>query len=372
MNFRNFTALICWLGLLAVSAWAQETPGMTNLWQVKLPSGTSGSSPACAPDGTIYVGTFRGGLFAFTPEGQRKWKFQAGLEINSSPAVADDGTVYFGSRDQKLYALAPDGKMKWSFATEGWVDASPALATDGTIYFGSWDKNFYALNPDGSLKWKFATSNLVDSSAAIGADGIIYFGSHDGFFYALSTDGKLKWKFAAGAEISASPAIAADGTIYFSSTDGIFYARKPDGSERWRSRTQGWTSSSPVLDEAGNIYLSVNVEEFSLSPDGKVRWHFYINKPVTTSAAALTNGNIFIAGPWSASGLVNSAGKFLWNFPAGQGFYASANISPLGVIYIADDHLLSALRLATSATSAAKSSWPQWRADPQHTGRVQK
>ncbi len=372
MNFRIFCGLAILLGWLALSSRAQETPAVTNLWQVKLPSGSTGSSPACAPDGTIYIGTFRGGLFAFTPEGEMKWKFPAGLQINSSPAVAEDGTIYFGSRDRKFYALAPDGKPKWSFATQGWVDASPALAADGTIHFGSWDKNFYALNPDGSLKWKFATSNLIDASAAIGTDGTIYFGSHDKNFYALAPDGKLKWKFATGAEISASPAIAADGTIYISSADGNFYAIRPDGTESWRLRTKGWTSSSPVLDEGGNIYLAVDREEFSLSPDGKVRWHFYINQPVATSAAALTGNQNFIAGPWSASGLITSDGKYLWNFPAALGFYSSANVSPLGVIYLADDHMFSALRLTVGPTSAAKSSWPQWRADSQHTGRVQK
>ena len=106
----------------------------------------------------------------------------------------------------------------------------------------------------------------------------------------------MKWKFTTGAEITASPAIAADGTVYISSTDGNFYALNPDGTERWQVHTGGNTSSSPVLDENGNLYFAAAKEQYSLSPDGKVRWHFG-NPAISTSDAATANGQIFMATP---------------------------------------------------------------------------
>src|ERR1035437_4854036 len=206
MNLKMFAGLgLC--GLIASGTRAQPAaPAVTNLWKVRLPDSGNESSPALAPDGTIYQGTFGGWLVAIMPDGKVKWKFKTGREVRSSPAVADDGTIYFGSRDWKFYALTPAGKLKWTFPTGAWVDSSPALAPDGTVYFGSWDKNFYALAPDGKLKWKFATSNLIVSSPAVALDGTVYFGSHDKNFYALAPDGKLKWKFATGAELESSPA----------------------------------------------------------------------------------------------------------------------------------------------------------------------
>jgi len=364
-----FFLLLAWL--LAFSCRAQDT-GVTNLWTFRLPDRGTESSPALAPDGTIYEGTFHGWLLALTPDGKLKWRFKTGLEIKSSPAVAADGTIYFGSRDRKFYALTPTGKLKWSFATGAWVDSSPAIAADGTIYFGSWDTNFYALNPDGKLKWQFATGSVVDSSPAIGADGTIYFGSHDKIFYALTPDGKLKWKFATGAEITASPVIAADGTIYTSSTDGNFYALNPDGSARWQLHTGGYTSSSPVLDESGSLYFPINTEVYSFSPAGKIRWHFGNNTPSSGSAAVVARDQFFSSAPWSTSGMFSSDGKLLWQFSVGFGFYTSANISLSGVIYIADEVKLYAFHPMKNAAPPAKSSWPLWRADPQHTGRVQK
>ena len=138
--------------LLAFTAAAQNPEAATNLWRFELPDYFCEASPALAPDGTLYVGTVRGGLIALNPDGKVKWKFKAGREIKSSPAVAGDGTIYFGARDRQLYAVSPQGKLKWKFPTGAWVDSSPAIATDGTVYFGTWDKLFYAVNPNGALK----------------------------------------------------------------------------------------------------------------------------------------------------------------------------------------------------------------------------
>lgn len=371
MNFKTFTCAALLLATVG-SALGQGTEAVTNVWQFRLPDRGTQSSPALALDGTIYQGTFHGWLVAISPEGKLKWKFKAGHEIRSSPAVGPDGTIYFGSRDRKFYALTPAGSLKWTFATGAWVDSSPAIAPDGTVYFGSWDTNFYALTPDGSLKWQFPTGDIIFSSPAIGADGTVYFGSHDKNLYALNPDGKMKWKFATGAQVTASPAIGGDGTVYFSSTDGNLYALNPDGTKRWQLHVDCFTGSSPVLDEAGNLYLGVSKERISVSPDSKVRWRMGGNEPISISSAAMRNGLLFTTGFASISGLIRDDAYFLWNFRVGYAFTSSPNISPDGVIYQADEMFLYALKPATNAAPPARSSWPLWRSDPQHTGRVQK
>lgn len=354
---------------------AQPTEAATNLWQFKFPHPDNGSesSPALAPDGTAYQGTFCGWLYAITPEGRSKWKFKAGHEIKSSPAVADDGTIYFGSRDRKLYALTPAGKPKWAFPTGAWVDSSPAIAADGTVYFGSWDKTFYALTPEGKLKWKFATSNLIASSPAIGVDGTVYFGSHDKNFYALTPEGKLKWKFATGAEIEASPAIGADGTVYFSSTDGNLYALAPDGKEIWRLHTGGYTAASPVLDTEGNLYLAANAKHISVGRAGRLRWQHPTEVPMDMSPAVVRDGGVYFSLPWLRVGSLPCERGWppLWTHQLGSNLAAAPNLDTQGVVYACDGMTLFAFKPANAAR-LAKSAWPMWRANPQHTGRVQK
>jgi outer membrane protein assembly factor BamB len=370
MKCRPLLPLLLLFSLLAKpAAWAD---GAAILWQVKLPGGGLGSSPAVAPDGTVYQGTFQGWFLAVSPEGKVKWRFKAGLEIKSSPAVADDGTIYFGCRDRDFYALTPQGRLKWKFATGAWVDSSPAIAADGTIYFGSWDTNFYALTPDGKLKWKFATGGIVESSPAVAADGTLYFGSHDKNFYALTPDGKLKWKFATGGEVVSSPAIGSDGAVYFISTDGNVYAINADGTERWRLHTGDYAGGSPVLDEAGNLWAAVNQVMVSISPAGRVRWQQGLPERPANSPAALAGGNVYYGFPWSRFGLLDSNGKHLWDLDAIDNISAAPNVTDQGVAYVCNPQMLLAISPGTNAAPPAKSSWPLWRANSRHTGRVEK
>jgi len=355
---------------LAVIFHSHAQPIISNLWQVRLPDQQAvTSSPAIAPDGTIYQATFTGQLLAVTPDGAIKWTFNAGREIKSSPAIAADGTIYFGSRDWKFYAVTPTGKLKWTFATGAWVDSSPAIATDGTIYFGSWDSNFYALNPDGSLKWKFASGGIIDSSPAIAIDGTIYFGSHDRKLYAIKPDGSLRWTFITGGQIISSPAIESDGEIYFTSTDGNLYSLHPDGSERWRQHTDGNTASSPVLDENGNIAVSANHLNTFVDNNGKRLWIWGVGVPVQEAPLALADGTVCFSAPWRRL-LTMRDGKIEWQTPTERNLSTSPVMDSHGRIYFSDEIYLRAVQ-PSNAVTVAKSSWPMFRANPQHNGRAQ-
>jgi outer membrane protein assembly factor BamB len=125
---------LAWL-LLSIPAACGAADMLTNEWSLKLNSHCD-SAPAVGTDGTIYVGTWNGELWAIKEDGTRKWVFRAQNEIKSSPAVGLDGTVYFGSRDRRFYAVRADGKKLWEFPTGAWVDSSPALASNGTVIFG--------------------------------------------------------------------------------------------------------------------------------------------------------------------------------------------------------------------------------------------
>ena len=105
-----------------------------------------------------------------------------------SPTIGSDGTIYVGSLDGYIYAISPEGLKKWYFYRShwsgGWITSSPAIGTDGTIYVGSEDNNLYAIKPNGREKWAFETGGDISRSLAIGSGGIIYFGSYDNKIYA--------------------------------------------------------------------------------------------------------------------------------------------------------------------------------------------
>lgn len=196
------------------------------------------TSPAVGSDGTVYatsscnIGEGGYSLVAFPPAlNPLFWLWQTGLtgtcdRANSSAAIGSDGTIYIGSADGNLYAVNSDGSHKWEFANGGFVNSSPSIGPGGIIYIGSSDDNLYALIDGGqgivSEKWSFATAGAV-GDAAIGSDGTIYVGSADHNLYAVNPDGSQKWKFTTGGTVGI-PAIGADGTVFVGSTDNNLYA----------------------------------------------------------------------------------------------------------------------------------------------------
>ena len=113
-------------------------------WRLSVDNQTD-SSPAIGPDGTIYIGSYSGYLYAVEDNGTLKWKFKAGDWVVSSPAIGSDGTIYVGSDDGYLYAINSNGKLVWKFKTGGWIISSPTISTNGTIYIGSCDGYVYAI-----------------------------------------------------------------------------------------------------------------------------------------------------------------------------------------------------------------------------------
>jgi outer membrane protein assembly factor BamB len=64
-------------------------------------------------------------------DGTQKWVFPTGGDVSSSPAIDSDGTIYVGSDDGKLYAINPtNGTEKWYFTTGGEIFSSPVIDTD--------------------------------------------------------------------------------------------------------------------------------------------------------------------------------------------------------------------------------------------------
>lgn len=90
------------------------------------------------------------------------WIYTTGGKIYySSAVISADGTIYIGSSDGIIYAFNSNGTLKWNYTTGGEIDGAAVIGTDGTIYIGSCDSKFYAINPDGTLKWTYSTGGKI-------------------------------------------------------------------------------------------------------------------------------------------------------------------------------------------------------------------
>ena len=272
-------------------------PG-TKLWEVAT-GGPIASSPALATDGTIYIGSDDGKLWAINPDGTAKWRFPIGPQVKSSPGIGADGTIYVGSisPSNRLYAVDTNGIEKWEFAAGGPITTTPAIAADGTIYVTAQAGTLFALNADGTKRWEFPLGSQFPSSPALGTDGAVYVGSgHNdpelfynlGEFYAIYPDGTRKWTFNARGPF-ASPAIGSNGIIYVGSFDneGKLYAFDKQGHKLWEFRTGASIGNQPVIGLDGTIYFAnLNQVFWAIAPDGTRRWTLpYLGAPAAGANA---------------------------------------------------------------------------------------
>jgi len=204
--------------------YAVRTTDGIELWRfpVQAENNELTSSPTVDTKGTadpaddvIYVGDDDNFVYALKPAARiadptgvggvnavlGEWQFSTNGEIESSAAVdPNDGTVYIGSDDGNVWAIASDGTEKWRFPTVNEVESSPIVDLDGTVYIGSRNGNVYAFKPDARLadpmgvgglnatagEWAFPTGGPVLSSPALGQAGFIHIGSDDTNFYTIS------------------------------------------------------------------------------------------------------------------------------------------------------------------------------------------
>lgn len=351
-----------------------------------LESGTTSinvASPLVTADGTVYIGT-RGGLgvpgrlWAISANGSAR-SFTAGDWIDATPVIGPDGTLYVGSWDGKLYALKDTGTAltkSWEYAAGSFIFSSVAIGPDGTLYVGSGDSNLHAVNANGTPKWKFPVPDWVDSSPAVAANGNVIVGCWDGRVYAVGPDGVERWNFATGAAVLASPAIASDGTIYVGSTDNFLYALNANGSKRWDYATGADIESSAVIGADGTIYVGSNDGYlYAIRSDGTLAWRTQLGATVASSPALRADGSIVVGiAALAGTGVpgqmvcVNSNGTVKWRFNAADIVDSSPAIGADNRIYFTD----YARRLYTlnGSSGLATTVWPKWRREVTHKARI--
>ena len=280
------------------------------------------------------------------PYASMDWNASTGGVIFSSPAIAPDGTIYVGSNDNKVHAFHSDGSSKWSSITGNWVDSTPSIGSDGTIYVGSWDNKIYALNPsDGSVLWEYETNSYVTASPSLGADGRIYVGSKDSILYALESNGSVAWEYFAGQPISSSAALGQDGTIYFGDENGTFHAVNPDGTNKWTYEVEEISDSnrsilsSPALDLSGNLYFgSGNGYCYSLSDNennATLNWKSLSGDRVDASPVLGINDEVlFVSRDGYLRSLSTFSGGQNWETFVGDVFYSTPVVDENGRTYV--------------------------------------
>jgi len=327
---------------------------------------------AClAPDGTIYVASLDGRLYAVGPDGRERWSYDTGGKIWTSPAVAKDGTVYVGSDNDRLVALWPDGRERWIFPTAPPppakgprpeagrydVDTSPLVLPDGTVVFGC--HNFlYALHPAGGLRWAFEAGlerAKIFSSPAMGPDGTIYFGTQGSFFFALNQSAAVLWSAETGGDNDGAPAVGDDGTVYFGSDDGKLRAMAPGGAPRWVADLGAPIRAPLAIAADGTILVpTYGARPFlaALEPrEGRELWRFHTEPGegdfhgIQSGPLVDAEGYVYFGGRDHFVYCLSPRGELVWRHRTGDQVDSGPVLGPDGMLYVgSDDRRLYAFR----------------------------
>jgi len=348
-------------------------------------------SVTCAPtvgtDGTVYVGSNDGYLYAFSPNGSIKWTFLAfGPFDSSSAALSSDGaTIYatsveYGLQKGFLYAInTADGSLKWRYP---FVNAPPAcaptVAADGTIYAKDQTGTLYAFNPDETLKWSISQAGISAATPTMGSDGTIYLGSDNGSLYAINpANGSINWTFTASASIATAAAIDNSGNIYFGTLGGTCYAVSSSGHQIWSFTTGNSITSSPALDAYGNVYFGSSDRYLYAinTANGAVQWKYLLGGEIRTSSPVIDSDGVIYIGCLDGNVYaINSTGTLDRIFATGNGIYqngygtgSSPVIAGTTLYFGGGDHKLYAFDIDASAAGSA---WPMYLYNSRRVGRA--
>ena len=302
-------------------------------WQAPFISGNLFVSPSIAIDssGALYLGSNDGYLYSLnSTTGSVNWltrvnntnkaPFTSPNSIYTTPVIAPDGTIYIGSNEGYLFALNTNGTIKWSYSAGYPLQSSPIIDGSGSIYFGA-GNNVYAVGDAGSqayAKWltPFVTNAHVNSSPALSPNGYLYFGSDDGYVYAINSfTGLLKWAFDASGNLNIDPnANVPVHPIYTSASidaslnviigtgsymNGLlYYLDGLTGDVLWTKTDFLSSYNGPfyntVAINGDTIYLSTIAYGFALNRlNGATKWHYYKTNCYYTSVAIDASGTLY-------------------------------------------------------------------------------
>lgn len=251
--------------------------------------------------GTSFVG--KNFLFGIDREnGKQIWKFEIPGDVFSSPCLVDGNMIIVGSISNAVFALQGNsGDLLWKFETGGQVWSSPSY-NGNNLFIGSDDGFLYCLDMDAKLLWKTKLNGKIRSSSPCLSFGernpLIFIGSHSGGMYCLSqTTGEIIWSKQINQPVMASPGILKDKAFFASSNSKIYCFQKNNGSKIWDFETGDKIWSSPSISEYDNVLFfgSLDAHIYGINIDtGKQTWKFPTMSMIDSSAA-IANNMLFMA-----------------------------------------------------------------------------
>ncbi len=220
--------------------------------------------------------------------------------FSGSPTAGEDGTLYIASLGGFLYALDENANLIWKVETEAQPVGSAVLGKDGTLYLADREGGMNAYDLNGELLWRFLPdpARKAVATPAVGTDGRIYYAvqsSNTGGIQAVSPEGEGLWftDVRTGSYIR-TPVLSATGayiflkneafdirdgapldfdipflfTLFFAGGDGYDYLATTDAIVRWQVTAEGFEILENVSWSIGSRGMTTGVGTVGVTEDG--------------------------------------------------------------------------------------------------------
>ena len=176
----------------------KATTAATAVWQVSVGKAAPGLAPAVLP-GAVYAAATDGTIVRLDPAtGSTTWRIAAGTRL-AAGVGADPTIVAVGTDKGEVLAFDPDGKPLWTARVSSEVVSPPDVA-EGIVAVWSGDGRLYGLSSaDGKTKWVYQRANppLIVRNYAGGTitRGGLFVGTAGGKLIALDlATGRVGWE----------------------------------------------------------------------------------------------------------------------------------------------------------------------------------
>jgi outer membrane protein assembly factor BamB len=317
-------------------------------WQARV-TGKLRTPATFGSDGSVYVGSDAGWLYAFSPAGGLRWSYDAPGMVRSAPALGPDGTVFLLDSHGTLTALNNVGRPLWQQrlgevghgrpevvggglyvavddallrvdlagnvvwrTVVGDGATQPAVGdpfTDPGIVVTTAAGAVIGLDASGGVRWRAQLGASALSPPALDPAGVVLVGDGNGVLYGLdASDGAVRWKQSVvqrvvsptlGPDtplIAASPLVTPDGAIYLAGRDGSVTALDRSGTVRWRYQSNSDISATPASLADGTIVVGLMDQRvLGIGPDGALRWQVKLRGAVRSTPRSAPDGTLYIS-----------------------------------------------------------------------------
>lgn len=303
----------------------------TELWHYSAPGSVFGGA-SLGTAGDIYFCCDNGLLYAIKPDGTLDWTFDAGAAVQGTPLVAADGTIYIYDIMGRVIAVSSSGAQVWAYDTADYIEGDLARASDGTIYVATSDA-VLALSPAGALSWLYAPGGYMGfTPASVRPDGKICVGDTTGVCYVLNADGSVSWTYTSGERITGAPGAAPNNKVAFTNDSGKVYTLTSTGMLLWSGAVGPFPNSTPAFDSSGNVYVGGTDQLYVYGSAGLLQWTSNSGGAFVANPVLAADGTIYASCQDSTLYALNPDGTVKWTFLGSGGGWGSPAVTASGTV----------------------------------------